>query len=71
MRAVKGNKVYKVNEASKKAYLAQGYEIQDDKGNVVELPADKSVPYADYQRVLEENKKLKAEISKLKKVDKQ
>ena len=71
MRAVKGNKVYQIDETSKKAYLAQGYEIQDDKGNVLEVPADKSVPYADYQRVLEENKKLKAEISKLKKVDKQ
>lgn len=71
MQAVKGNKVYKVDEASKKAYLAQGYEIQDDNGNVLEVPADKSVPYADYQRVVEENKKLKAEISKLKKADKQ
>lgn len=71
MQAVKGNKVYKVNETSKKAYLAQGYEIQDDKGNVLEVPADKSVPYADYQRMLEENKKLKAEIAKLKKADKQ
>ena len=71
MQAVKGNKVYKVDEANKKAYLAQGYEIQDDKGNVIEVPADKSVPYADYQRVVEENKKLKAEISKLKKADKQ
>lgn len=71
MQAVKGNKVYKVNETNKKAYLAQGYEIQDDNGKVLETPADKSVPYADYQRVLEENKKLKAEIAKLKKVDKQ
>ena len=71
MQAVKGNKVYKVDETNKKAYLAQGYEIQDDKGNVLEVPADKSVPYADYQRVLEENKKLKAEITKLKKADKQ
>lgn len=71
MRAVKGNKVYKVDETNKKAYLSQGFEIQDDKGNVLELPADKSVPYSDYQKVLDENKKLKAEISKLKKVDKQ
>lgn len=71
MVAVKSNKVYKVDETNKKAYLAQGYEIQDGKGNVLEVPADKSVPYADYQKVVEENKKLKAEISKLKKADKQ
>lgn len=70
MLAVKNNKVYKIDEVSKKAYLSQGYEIQDDKGNTVEVPADKSVPYADYQKVLDENKKLKAEINKLKKVDK-
>lgn len=71
MQAVKGNKVYRVDEASKKAYLAQGYEIQDDKGNALESPANKTVPYADYQKLLDENKKLKAEINKLKKVDKE
>lgn len=71
MQAVKGNKVYRVDEANKKAYLAQGYEIQDDKGNTLESPANKTVPYADYQKLLDENKKLKAEINKLKKADKE
>lgn len=71
MQAVKNNKVYKVDEASKKAYLSQGYEIQDDKGNVLESPDTKTMPFADYQKVLDENKKLKAEINKLKKADKE
>jgi cell division protein FtsB len=78
MKAVKGNKVYTVDEANKKAYLAQGYEIQDDKGKVLETPADKTVPYAEYKKLLDENaelksenSKLKAENTKLKKVDKE
>ena len=71
MLAVKNNKVYKIDEASKKAYLSQGYEIQDEKGNVVATPDTKTVPYADYQKVLDENKKLKAENAKLKKADKE
>ncbi|MEE0264774.1 MAG: hypothetical protein UD936_04020 [Acutalibacteraceae bacterium] len=78
MQAVKNNKVYTVDEASKKAYLAQGYEIQDDKGKVLETPADKTVPYADYKKAVDEisklkdeNSKLKAENTKLKKADKE
>lgn len=71
MLAVKNNKVYKIDEVSKKTYLSQGYEIKDEKGNVVETPATKTVPYSDYQKVLDENKKLKAENTKLKKADKE
>jgi len=67
MKAVKDNKVYTINETSKKAYLAQGYDIEDEKGNIIATASTKTVPYVDYEKVLAENKKLKAEIAKLKK----
>lgn len=69
MIAVKDNKVYQVTETNKKAYLAQGYDIKDNKGNIVATANAKTVPYADYEKVLAENKKLKLENTKLKKVD--
>lgn len=67
MKAVKENKVYTVDEVSKAEYLAQGFDIVDDNGNVIETSAKKTVPYAEYQKVVAENKRLKAENSKLKK----
>ena len=36
MKAIKGNKVYTVNETSKKSYLSQGYDIIDDSGDIIE-----------------------------------
>lgn len=67
MKAVKENKVYTVDEVSKAEYLAQGFDIVDDDGNVIETSAKKTVPYTVYENVVAENKKLKAENSKLKK----
>lgn len=68
MQAIKDNKVYTVDETSKKAYLSQGYNIVDDNGNVEHAPTD-TVSYEKYAKLLEENKKLKAEITKLKKAE--
>lgn len=67
MKAIKGNKVYIVTETTKGPYLAQGYDIADDKGNIIERPPQSTVKYSEYAAVLEENKSLKAEIKKLKK----
>lgn len=69
MKAVKDNKIYKVNEVSKSVYLSQGFDIVDDNGNIVESSKAKTVPYDDYEKLLVENKKLKAENAKLKKAD--
>lgn len=68
MKAVKDNKVYTIttdNEA--KAYQAQGYDIINDDGSVKEYGAGKTVPIGDYKKLETENKKLKAEIAKIKK----
>ena len=75
MKAIKDNKVYTIttdNEA--KAYQAQGYDIINDDGSVKEYGAGKTVPIGDYKsletkndELAAENKKLKAEIAKIKK----
>ncbi|MBQ8377948.1 MAG: hypothetical protein IJ031_09145 [Oscillospiraceae bacterium] len=66
LKAVKGNKVYKTDEAGKKNYLAQGFDIYDDKGKVVEKSPQSTVSYEAYSKLEAENKALKAEIKKLK-----
>ncbi len=66
MKAIKENKEYTVDEVSKEKYLAMGYDIVDDNGSVLERSPKSTVSYAEYAKLLEENEKLKAEISKLK-----
>ena len=70
MKAVKANKVYTIDDTAKSAYLAQGYDIADDSGKVVERSPQTAVKYSEYEKIAAENKKLKAEIAKLKKEEK-
>ena len=74
MKATKGNKVYTIDETKKAMYQAQGYDITDDVGNIIEYGAGKSVSYEKYKTLEEkalklekENKKLKEENKELKK----
>lgn len=81
MKAIKKNKVYTINETEKSYYIAQGYDILDDEGEIISYGAGKSVSYEEYRKVKdrldlleseneklkEENKKLKAENKELKK----
>ncbi|WP_195989920.1 hypothetical protein [Clostridium sp. D53t1_180928_C8] len=74
MKATKGNKVYTIDETQKAMYQAQGYDITDDVGNIMEYGAGKSVSYEEYKTLEEkalklekENKKLKEENKELKK----
>ncbi len=62
MKAVKGNKVYTVDEVSKKDYLAQGYDITDDNFNVIERSPSATVPYREYEKIAKENEQLRAEL---------
>ena len=43
MKATKGNKVYTIDETQKAMYQAQGYDITDDVGTIIEYGAGKSV----------------------------
>ena len=67
MKAVKGNKVYTVDEISKKDYLVQGYDITDDNFVVIERSPAATVPYREYEKLLKENEKLKIEFEQKKK----
>jgi hypothetical protein len=71
MIAVKENREYTINEADAKAYAQQGYDVYDNKGNVVAWGAGKTISYAVHMDMLkakdEEIAKLKKEIAKLKK----
>lgn len=67
MKAIKGNKVYNVDENSKREYLAQGYDIIDDSGDIIEHNPAAAVPYSEYKRVIDENEVLQSELAKVKK----
>jgi len=74
MKATKGNKVYTIDESQKAMYQAQGYDIVNDEGKIIQYGAGKTVSYENYKTVEEkavklekENKKLKEEIKELKK----
>ena len=52
MKAIKGNKVYSVDEISKKSYLSQGYDIIDDSGDIIEHNPSATVPFSEYAKVI-------------------
>lgn len=60
MIAVKDNKVYRVDENSKASYLAQGFDICDDNGKILEYSPSATVSRADYDKVLAELNALKS-----------
>lgn len=61
MKALKGNKVYTIDEKQKKNYVDAGFDIQDDNGKVIAYGRGKTVPYMDHVLLKEENEKLKEE----------
>lgn len=72
MKAVKANKEYRVTEANKQFYLNDGYDIIDDKGNVIEYSPKKTIKYSEYQKLKKEleeansvNTELKKQVEKL------
>lgn len=65
MKAVKANKQYTISETEKPSYLAQGYDILDDDGTVIERSPQAAVSYSEYEKLLNENAALKAENERL------
>ncbi|WP_054634823.1 hypothetical protein [Thalassobacillus sp. C254] len=78
----KGNRTLKVSDTSVENYLKQGYDQIDEKGKIVKrATGGKTIAAEEYNKLLdklntseeeqfkleEDNKKLKAEIAKLKK----
>lgn len=66
MKATRGNKVYTITEEQQKFYTDAGYDIMNDDGEVIAYGRGKTVPYAEYTAVKEENAKLKQELESLK-----
>ena len=66
MKAIKANKVYSVTSEEAKAFKAQGFDIFDEKGKLVEHGSGSSVSLEEYEALKAENQKLKADIKKLK-----
>lgn len=71
MEAVKENRCYKITEADRASFVRAGYDIIDDKGNIVEYGAGKTIAYNTHMEMLKakdaEIAKLKAELKKAKK----
>lgn len=67
MKATKGNKVYTIDETQQAMYQAQGYDIVEDNGTVIQYGAGKSVSYEEYKALEEKAMKLEKENKKLKK----
>ena len=54
MRAVKDNKVYTITESQQKFYTDAGFDIVDDKGNIIGYGRGKTVPFEKYAALKEE-----------------
>lgn len=66
MKAIKENKIYTVDETSKDTYLAQGFDIYGDNGELIERSPSSIVSRREYDELLDKYNKLAAENKKLK-----
>lgn len=65
MKAVKENKEYTITEDQKARYLAQGFTIVDEKGNVLEGSAMSSVLRVEYEKLKQEHTELWKQYTEL------
>lgn len=66
MKAVKGNKVYDVNETTQKSYQESEFDILDDDGQVIAYGRGKTVPFDEYVALKKEKEQLQLENRELK-----
>lgn len=69
MKAKKENKVYEVDKTTKDRYVKLGYDIYDDEGKLIENAKNKTVAYAEYEKLqkeLENAKKVSSNAKALK-----
>lgn len=65
MKAFKDNKVYTIGESERAHYIASGFDIQDDEGNVIAYGRGKTVPYEQYAELETAHLELMAAYEKL------
>lgn len=63
MLAQKDNKTYTVTEQEKKMYLADGYDIYSDEGELLERSPSATVSWAVHERALARIKELEKELA--------
>lgn len=63
MLAQKDNKTYNISEAEKKMYLADGYDIYSDEGELLERSPSAAVSWAVHERALARIKELEVELA--------
>jgi hypothetical protein len=67
LKAKKENKVYQVDERLKEKYLKEGFDIYNDKGEIVEHSSLKKIKYSEYlEKLAEKEAELKALKEELK-----
>lgn len=69
LEAVKGNKVYSIEEPQADAYAADGYDILRA-GKIVKHALNKTVPFTQYEKALAEIDRLKKQLAAAKKAEK-
>lgn len=78
MKAVKGNRAYTITEVEKEARRAEGFDIYDEEGKLIEYAKGKMISYEEHLAAIEklsseltaareEVKKLNSELKKAKK----
>ena len=66
MYAKKANKTYQVETMQEmQNYLDRGFDIFNEQGEIVKHNPAKTIAYTEYQRLLDENRNLRAELSLL------
>jgi len=65
MKALKGNKVYTIDETQRAHYVALGFDIQDDEGNTIAYGQGKTVPYEKYKELETAHMELMAAYEKV------
>jgi len=64
VRAVKENKEYTIEESQQGFYLAQGFDIYGDDGELLEAAHGKTVPYDEYAELQKKLEELEADLQK-------
>lgn len=64
VKVKKANKVLTILPTELNHYLSLGYDQIDDKGKILKESEKKTYSVAEYNKLLEENKQLKAKLAK-------
>ncbi|NLK93996.1 MAG: hypothetical protein GX275_02230 [Clostridiales bacterium] len=65
MKAVRNNKEYTISEVEKASYVAQGYDIVNDEGSIIQYGTGKTVSYEKYKELEKKYKELEGKLKKL------